>query len=265
MQSDQPVPLHRQTLDVAANPGRRKILALAIASAFLPSLAHAATLPLARQLKVHGAVAFRDRALEARCEIGTKLFAALRESDASFAGAADSLAADAASGKYPDVESLEWRYGHASMRRCSHWSRPGIRHRDNQGQASVHHVGRRAHVSTDRGRKPIPERLGPQTRKAAAVSRARRHARTHEIFAGFEHGDRIQPTSVVAPAYAERWSLTRLFRPDCRLSFRSGATRRCGEYWQRFMVFREQSRARGLSKHSAIAVRAFPMFGNDDI
>ena len=40
-------------------------------------------------------------------EIGTSLFAALRDSDASFAGAADSLAADAASGKYPDVESLE--------------------------------------------------------------------------------------------------------------------------------------------------------------
>ena len=40
-------------------------------------------------------------------EIGTNLLAALRESDASFGGAADALAADAASGKYPDVESLE--------------------------------------------------------------------------------------------------------------------------------------------------------------
>ena len=40
-------------------------------------------------------------------EIGTKLFAALRESDPAFAGAADLLAADATSGKYPDIESLE--------------------------------------------------------------------------------------------------------------------------------------------------------------
>lgn len=109
MQSDQPVPLHRQTLDVAANPGRRKILALAIASAFLPSLAHAAasvaTGTAAQKFMALSLFATGRSKLDA--EIGTKLFAALRESDASFAGAADSLAADAASGKYPDVESLE--------------------------------------------------------------------------------------------------------------------------------------------------------------
>src|SRR4029450_6953466 len=40
-------------------------------------------------------------------EIGTKLYAALHDSDASFAGLADSLAPDAASGRYADVESLE--------------------------------------------------------------------------------------------------------------------------------------------------------------
>jgi len=40
-------------------------------------------------------------------EIGTNLLAALLESDASFAAAANALAADAASGRYADVESLE--------------------------------------------------------------------------------------------------------------------------------------------------------------
>jgi len=41
MQSDQPVPIDRQTFDVGANPGRRKVLALVIASTFLPPLARA--------------------------------------------------------------------------------------------------------------------------------------------------------------------------------------------------------------------------------
>ena len=43
MQSDVAVPVVRQTLDVGANPGRRKILALPIASAFVPPLVDAAS------------------------------------------------------------------------------------------------------------------------------------------------------------------------------------------------------------------------------
>ena len=109
MESDQPATIHRQMLDVAANPGRRKILALAIASACISPLVHAASSVAA------GTTGSRFMALSLFAtgrskldpEIGTKLSAALRESDASFAGRADSLAADAASGKYPDVESLE--------------------------------------------------------------------------------------------------------------------------------------------------------------
>ena len=107
--SDQPAPIHRQTLYVGANPGRRKILALAIASACLPPLARAAS-SVATVTTDHNFIAlslFATGRSKLDPEIGTKLFAALRESDASFAGAADSLAADAASGRYPDVESLE--------------------------------------------------------------------------------------------------------------------------------------------------------------
>jgi hypothetical protein len=98
MQSDQPAPIHRQTLDVSANPGRRKILALVIASAFLPSLVQAAssvaTGPAGQKFMALSLFATGRSKLDP--EIGTKLFAALRDSDASFAGAADSLAADAA-------------------------------------------------------------------------------------------------------------------------------------------------------------------------
>jgi fructose 5-dehydrogenase small subunit len=105
MQSDQ----GRGTLDIGPNPGRRKLLALVIASTFLPPLAHAAS------SAATGTAGQRFVALSLFAtgrskldpQLGTKLFAALRESDASFAGAADLLAADATSGKYPDVESLE--------------------------------------------------------------------------------------------------------------------------------------------------------------
>jgi hypothetical protein len=110
MQSDRPVPIHQQTLDVAANPGRRKILAALIASAWVPSLAYAATTTTAATAgqKFMALSLFATGRSKLDPEIGTKLFAALCDSDASFAGAVDSLAADAASRKYPDVESLEW-------------------------------------------------------------------------------------------------------------------------------------------------------------
>jgi len=101
--------MHRPMHDIGANPGRRKVLALVIASTFLPPLAHAAS-NVAPGTAGHTFMAlslFATGRSKLDPDIGMKLFAALRESDASFAGAADSLAADAASGKYPDVESLE--------------------------------------------------------------------------------------------------------------------------------------------------------------
>lgn len=108
IQSDQPAP-NWQTLGADANPGRRKILALVIASACFPPLAHAAP-SVATGTAGHKFMAlslFATGRSKLDPEIGVKLLAALRESDASFAGAADSLAADVTSGNYPDVESLE--------------------------------------------------------------------------------------------------------------------------------------------------------------
>jgi len=109
MQSDQPMPIYQQTLDAGTSPGRRKILALIICSLFYPPLARAAPSvaagTAARNFMTLSLFATGRSKLDP--EIGTKLFAALRESDPSFAGAAESLAADAASGKYPDIESLE--------------------------------------------------------------------------------------------------------------------------------------------------------------
>jgi len=108
MHSDQIVPIHQQELDVGANPGRRKILALLIASAFLPTLVNAAAsiAPTASQNFMTVSLFATGRS-KLDPEIGTKLFAALVESDASFADTTNSLAADAASQKYADVESLE--------------------------------------------------------------------------------------------------------------------------------------------------------------
>jgi len=109
MHSEQIVPIHEQTLDVGANPGRRKILALVIASAFLPPLVNAASsIPTGTAGQKFMALSlFATGRSKLDPEIGTKLFAGLLESDASFVDAANSLAADAASQKYADVESLE--------------------------------------------------------------------------------------------------------------------------------------------------------------
>ena len=177
--SDQPAPIHRQTLYVGANPGRRKILALAIASACLPPLARAAS-SVATVTTDHNFMAlslFATGRSKLDPEIGTKLFAALRESDASFAGAADSLAADAASGRYPDVESLESAIRGTPKHAALLALVVGLVHGDGfrQGQASGHHTGRRAHVSADRRRKPYPRQLrgGHELVGSAVVSRAR--------------------------------------------------------------------------------------------
>jgi hypothetical protein len=109
MPSDQIVPIHQQTLDVGVDPRRRKILVLALASAFLPQLVNAAsivTTGTADQIFMSLSL-FATGRPKLDPEIGAKLFAALSESDASFTDAANSLAMDAASQKYADVESME--------------------------------------------------------------------------------------------------------------------------------------------------------------
>ena len=109
MESDQTVAIHQRTVDVSVNPGRRRVLALVIASAFLPQLVNAASIATTGTAGQNfmALSLFATGRSKLDPEIGTKLFAALVESDASFADAANSLAADAASQKYADVESLE--------------------------------------------------------------------------------------------------------------------------------------------------------------
>ena len=94
---------------LGANPGRRKALALAIASVFLPALANAASSVATSTAgqKFMALSRFATGRSKLDPEIGANLLTALRDSDSSFSGAVDSLAADAASGKYADVESLE--------------------------------------------------------------------------------------------------------------------------------------------------------------
>ena len=109
MHSDETMPMHPQTLDVVADPRRRKILVLAIASAFLPQLVNAASIVTtgAANQNFMALSLFATGRSKLDPEIGSKLFAALLEDDASFADAASSLAADAGSQKYADVESME--------------------------------------------------------------------------------------------------------------------------------------------------------------
>jgi hypothetical protein len=109
MHSDPNVPIDQQTLDIGVNPGRRKILVLMIASAFLPQLVNAASIVTTSTAGQNfmALSLFATGRSKLDPEIGAKLFAALLESDASFADAANSLAADAASQKYADVEGLE--------------------------------------------------------------------------------------------------------------------------------------------------------------
>src|SRR5215471_11777877 len=104
MHSDQIVPIHQQTLDMGVNPGRRKILALVIASAFLPQLVNAASIVTTGTAGQNfmALSLFATGRSKLDPEIGTKLFAALLESDASFGDAANALAVDAASQRYAD-------------------------------------------------------------------------------------------------------------------------------------------------------------------
>ena len=101
--------------DGQAQVQRRKLLALLLASPFLaaswaPSMvqgaAGAATAATAGE-KFMTLSTFATGRSKLDPELGASLLAVLRESDASFAAAVDDLAADAASGKYADVEALE--------------------------------------------------------------------------------------------------------------------------------------------------------------
>lgn len=87
---------------------RRQLLALLISAPWLLSLAQgaerAATTAGEEFITLSQFATGRSK-LDA--DVGAQLLAALRESDATFAVAVDQLAADASSGKYPDIESLE--------------------------------------------------------------------------------------------------------------------------------------------------------------
>ena len=101
--------------DSGAQIRRRRLLALLLASPFLPASLRAAMAQGASSAS--GAAAVGDKFMtlslfvtgrsKLDAETGAALLAALRESDPSFAAAVDDLAADAASGKYADVEALE--------------------------------------------------------------------------------------------------------------------------------------------------------------
>src|SRR5262245_11221575 len=107
-------PTHLRIHDAGAQIRRRRLLALLLASPFLPASLRAA---MAQGAAAAGGAtaagetfmklsAFATGRSKLDTETGAALLAALRESDTGFAAAVDALAADAASGKYSDVEGL---------------------------------------------------------------------------------------------------------------------------------------------------------------
>jgi hypothetical protein len=105
----------RRIHDAGAQIRRRRLLVLLLASPVLPASWRAA---MAQGAAGAGSAAvagdkfmtlsmFATGRSKLDPAIGTATLAALRESDAAFAAAVDDLAADAASGKYADVEGLE--------------------------------------------------------------------------------------------------------------------------------------------------------------
>jgi hypothetical protein len=100
--------------DAPVQANRRKLLALLVAA---PCLSRFAPASAAETTTGQTAAAMGGKFMplsqfvtgrsKLDPEVGVALLAALRESDASFSAVLDDLAADAASGKYSDVESLE--------------------------------------------------------------------------------------------------------------------------------------------------------------
>jgi len=101
--------------DTEAQIRRRRLLALLLAAPFLPASLRASFAQAAAGEGAAAAVSDKFMTLSMFATgrskldpaIGTATLTALRESDATFAAAIDDLAADAASGKYSDVEGLE--------------------------------------------------------------------------------------------------------------------------------------------------------------
>ena len=101
--------------DAEAQIQRRRLLALLLASPVLAASWHASMAQGAAGESTGAAVGEKFMRLSIFAtgrskldpEVGAALLGALRESDASLSTALDDLAADASSGKYPDVEGLE--------------------------------------------------------------------------------------------------------------------------------------------------------------
>ena len=87
---------------------RRQLLALLISAPWLPSVVQAAeSAATAAGEKFLTLSKFATGRSKLDLDVAAQLLAALRESEDTFAVAVDHLAADASSGKYPDVERLE--------------------------------------------------------------------------------------------------------------------------------------------------------------
>ena len=252
------------------------MLALVIASTWLPSLANAASAvaigPAAQKFMTLSLFATGRSKLDP--EIGAKLFAALRDSDASFAGAADSLAADAASGKYPDVESLE-----AAMRGTpKHAALLALVSAWYTGTVSVKGKPRVITMSDALLYQPIadgshiPGNCEGATNSwdSAVVSRARRHARAlNSDSRGVEDGD--SEFSRRGGGRLRRVRSDGRSRGSCRRGCRFSSSKRgraanAATTGSRFMSLPASNRARGdmQSPFPQSPYAPFPMFGNDD-
>ena len=108
MRLDNPSMIDTPSHDADVQAQRRQLLGLLISAPWLPSLAQAAeSVATAAGEKFITVSKFATGRATLDSEIGAQLLAALRDADDTFAVAVDQLAADASSGKYPDVESLE--------------------------------------------------------------------------------------------------------------------------------------------------------------
>ena len=108
MRFDNPSMIDALSPDAGPQAQRRQLLALLLTAPWLPTLTQAAENAAATGGEKFFTVSkFATGRAKLDPEIGAQLLAALRDADDTFAVALDQLAADASSGKYPDVESLE--------------------------------------------------------------------------------------------------------------------------------------------------------------
>ena len=161
-------PTHRRIHRVGAQVRRRRLLALLLATPFLPASWRAA---MAQGAAGEGTAAaagkfmtlstFATGRTKLDPETGAALLAALRESDATFAAKVDDLAADAASGKYSDVEGLEAAVRGTPKHAALLALVSALVHRVglDQRKGAIHHAPGSAPVSTDCRRQPHPWQL----------------------------------------------------------------------------------------------------------